>query len=108
MLSSIGIEEKNGKPRTVIHLLNGSGISMKPGTLINSATPAGSWTALSRPVVLDVKTMTGKKAYAVSPDFSGRRSVEAKRLDADTVRISIPPELLTRYTIVYLEMDEEK
>ena len=61
-----------------------------------------AWPSLNADIVFTLRDSGIEKAYAVSPDFEGRKTLKVEKVDGQT-RIMLPKELLKAYTIVYME-----
>ncbi len=85
-----------------VHLLNASGVKIKPRAKIPSAMKESSWGVLTEPLVMNVRMPKLSKAYLSSPDFEGGKEVKYQKLDQNRWQITIPPELLKRYSILKL------
>ncbi|MBO4513144.1 MAG: hypothetical protein J5746_10280, partial [Victivallales bacterium] len=99
VLSSIYIENApGGKPRYVLHLLNGTGIELKAGQTIPANAPKGTWSPIQKDLVFDFAptkkqvALTGepKQAMAVSPDFKGQVQCSISKTGDSTWRITMP------------------
>jgi hypothetical protein len=99
------------KPRLVLHLLNGTGIDLKPGKTIPSVGPRGIWTPLAKPLRLRI-TLNAKQrqelgapaaATALSPDFDGPRAIPLQPQPDGSLSLTVPADALKRYSVVILE-----
>ena len=92
--------EVDGK--LAIHFLNATGSHLKPGETIPTAMKTPVFPPLANDITFAVPRKTAK-AYAVSPDYDGKRPLECKPLPNGHTQIRLPKELLKAYTIVYIE-----
>ncbi|MBE6368684.1 MAG: hypothetical protein E7056_00800 [Lentisphaerae bacterium] len=87
--------------KLLIHLLNATGSKIKNGEKIRFDIGKNPF-----PVVqdLELQVNSGKygRAYAVSPDFAGKRDLKVEK-NGNTLKIKLPAELLKVYTIIYVE-----
>jgi hypothetical protein len=95
-----GIFEVDGK--LAIHFLNATGSHLKPGETIPTAMKTPVFPPLANDITFAV-ARKATKAYAVSPDYDGKRALECKPLPGGKTQIRLPKELLKAYTIVYIE-----
>ena len=112
VLSSIYIENApGGKPRYVLHLLNGTGIELKAGQTIPANAPKGTWSPILKDLVFDFAptkkqlALTGepKQAMALSPDFKEQVPCAISKTGDNTWRITVPAKALQRYSILIVE-----
>lgn len=84
-----------------VHLLNAIGVNLKPGDVIPKSKKGDVFPALSSPIVFDLHVPQIGTGRAVSPDYSGERPVGVASHNG-AFRVTVPPEALQAYTIVYL------
>ena len=83
------------------HFLNATKSNCKKGEIVPSVPPKNVFEPLKQSMSFTVKH-PGKKAYAVSPEFAGRKSLPLKR-NGEFARVTIPGGTLGGYIIVYVE-----
>lgn len=86
----------------IAHFLNASGTELAKGEKIIGGLHKEPWPALSEDITFTLRDGKGKSAYAVSPDFAGRKPLTV-RSTGEKAEIILPKELLKAYTIVYIE-----
>ena len=108
-LSSIRITVKDGgngepssKERLVVHLLNASGKTVKPGEIMKHGAPKVPFPPMDKPIAISVRKVNVKNVYAVSPDFKGRQPLSFQQ-EGENCRVVLPKELLKAYTLVFFE-----
>ncbi|MBR4220674.1 MAG: beta-galactosidase trimerization domain-containing protein, partial [Victivallales bacterium] len=95
-----GVFDVAGK--SVIHFLNATGSKLQKGEVVPPNPPAEMFPQLQEDIRFAVYMDKASQAYAVSPDFIGRRSLQFENKDG-RVHVVLPKELLKAYTIVYVE-----
>ena len=85
----------------VAHFLNGQGDTMKPGDRIVAELPGDPWPPLAEDIVFTLDAPQVREAYAVSPDFPGRKPLALVR-DGRNVTVTLPKALLKAYTLVWM------
>ncbi len=83
------------------HFLNATKSVYPKGKILPSVPPENVFEPIRSAMSFTVKH-PGRKAYAVSPEFSGRKNLELKR-KGDMAQITIPAGTLGGYMIVYVE-----
>ncbi len=83
-----------------VHLLNGLGAGVAKGEKVPAEARGPSFPRLERPIHVTVPATGAREAFAVSPDFPGRRRLEMQPHADGTATVTIPPDLLKIYTIV--------
>jgi len=84
------------------HFLNTTGTeNVKLGEVVRGIK-GEVWPAIMEDVVFTMRDGNVKTAYAVSPDFAGRKELEIKHVGSQA-EITLPKELLKAYTIVYIK-----
>ncbi|MBQ7179385.1 MAG: hypothetical protein IJS08_18355 [Victivallales bacterium] len=86
----------------VAHFLNGQGATMKKGQVYSGNPPGESWPPLKEDIQFTLKADGISQAYAVSPDFQGRKPLQFTR-NGDSITIRLPKELLHAYTLVWMK-----
>ena len=83
-----------------VHFLNHTGFKCKPGEILPRTVAPDAFPAIPEAIEGEIKIgRTISEAYAVSPDFKGRRAL-AYTQENGVVRFTLPPELLKVYTMV--------
>ena len=101
MVSILRVEEP-GQPATlVVNLLNATGVHVDAGAKIPAAMPV-DWGRVEAPIVFRVRLDGLVEAYAVSPDFEGRRPVAFREAGRGVWEVAVEPEQLKHYTAVHL------
>ena len=85
---------------TVLHFLNAANWELAPGTTIPYDIGKNPFPAVDD-IVFEVPYQV-KNAYAVSPDYAGRKPVKVEAVNGRS-RITLAGNLLKVYTLVYLE-----
>ena len=86
----------------MIHFLNHTGFRYKPGDVMAWNVPEDAFPPLLEAIQGEVKVDRQlSEVYAVSPDFEGRKPLTFTQ-EGNTVKFTLPPELLKVYTIVKL------
>ncbi len=103
VLCTVYQQRKNGNTSTMVHLLNATGVNIKPGELVKSNPPLPSYPMVDRDIAFMIKCNHEiKDAYAVSPDFQGRKRVGFVKDMDGFLRVTIAPELIKTYVIIFL------
>lgn len=102
VISSVTRQKEGKASAIVVHLLNATGVKRTFDMLIPKSMPASMWQNLSQPLVFNVKTEKINNVYAVSPDFPGKHPLDFKAAAPGYWQITVPPELLKRYTLVFI------
>lgn len=107
VLASVARQETGGKQETLVHLLNLTGANLKKGDPINYnvdwAKRGNPFPPLEKDLVFDIRADGISRAYLVSPDYTGERSVTIEKRDNGIQRVTVKKEDLKAYGIVYLE-----
>ena len=85
-----------------VHFLNATGVRLEPGDVIPLGKQGEAFPAITQPLVFDLRVPGISDARAVSPDFPDARPVQVDAGDGLS-RVTVPPEALQAYTIVYLD-----
>jgi hypothetical protein len=85
---------------TVLHFLNATNWELTPGTTITYDIGKNPFPAVED-IVFEVPYKV-KNAYAVSPDYAGRKALKVEAVNGKS-RITLAGNLLKVYTLVYLE-----
>ena len=101
VMTSLTCQQEAGGTALTIHFLNAAGLQTAPGTLITGRKTPGTWKPLTEPVVFLLKAPHLKEVYAVSPDYEGRHTPAFRKISRGVWKITLPPELLQRYTLVF-------
>jgi len=91
-----------GDDGDILHFLNASGGNPACGQVIPAKSPKVPFPALARDITVSLPAMAVKEAYAVSPDFPGRKALTVKQ-ENGKLTLTLPKELLKAYTIVRLK-----
>ena len=84
------------------HFLNATGTELEKGQMITGGLHGETWPALNEDITFALRDCNVQKAYAVSPDFIGHKSLVVKKNEGNA-EITLPKEFLKAYTIVYIE-----
>ena len=84
-----------------VHLLNATGVKLEPGDVIPNSKKGDVFPALGAPIVFDLRVPKISTGRAVSPDYPGNQPVTVTPRDG-AYRITVPPEALRAYSIIYL------
>ena len=84
------------------HFLNGTGTEMHTGKKVTHLPTGETWPAIKKDIVFTMQREKIKTAYAVSPDFTGRKPLQVTYSGGKS-KIILPKELLKSYTIVHME-----
>ena len=101
VMTSLTSQQEAAGTALTIHFLNATGIRTAPGDQITGRKIPGIWKPLAEPVVFLLKAPHLKEVYAVSPDYAGQHSLAFRKISEGVWRITLPPELLQRYTLVF-------
>ena len=88
--------------KSIIHLLNASGATIKNGEVMQRGAPKIPFPPIDQDIHLTIRRANATSAYAVSPDYPGRQPL-AFRLDNGQCRITLPKGLLKAYTLVFVQ-----
>jgi hypothetical protein len=94
-------QNHQGKRSRVVHLLNGTGVTVKTGDRIPTAKSRPAFPALVRDLVFELQLPSLSDSYAVSPDYTGKRAIVTEKLSSRRYKISVPKEALQSYTVLY-------
>ena len=83
------------------HFLNATKSNYKKGDIVPSVPPKNIFEPIKETMSFTVKH-PGKTAYAVSPDFPGRKALKLER-KGEFAKVVIPGGTLSGYMIVYVE-----
>ncbi len=86
-----------------VHLLNATGVNLKPGDVIPESKPGEAFPPLDADIVFDLRVPSLSGARAVSPDYEGERAVTIARQPDGAYRVTVPAEALSAYSVVYLQ-----
>ena len=86
----------------IAHFLNASGTELEKGETVPNGTKEEAWPALKEDVVFTLRDGKVSSAYAVSPDFKGRKTLKVEKVDGQS-RITLPKEFMRAYSIVYIK-----
>ena len=84
------------------HFLNAAGTELAKGQMIINGLHKEAWPALDEDITFTLRDGNVQSAYAVSPDFAGRKPLTVKKVGGKA-EITLPKELLKAYTIVCME-----
>ncbi len=96
-----GLFKVNGK--IAVHFLNATGSNLKDGEVIAFDWKGPVFPPLARDITFAVFTDKATRAYAVSPDFEGRKPLQITPVSQGKFQIHLPKQHLKAYTIVYVE-----
>lgn len=87
---------------TYVHLYNATGAVVRElGKLMTLTPPADPFPALSEDVIFEVKVAEGNyKAVLASPDYPQILNLAVKRVNDNTVRVTVPASALKAYALV--------
>ena len=102
IMTSLSHTRINDKPALAVHFLNGNGAVIAFGAAIPSAMPPNPWPRPDGDLIFKLKTAAITEAYAVSPDFSGRKTVEFKNSAPGEWQFTVPRDYLSSYLIVFV------
>lgn len=88
------------KDQVLVHLLNGSASGMKKGEKGAAKFKGDPFPALKKDISITVPCFGKNGAFAVSPDFKGRRSLTVKYNSNKTATVILPGKLLKGYTLI--------
>ncbi len=86
----------------LVHFLNATACSNVRGKPMSGALPEPPFPQLAEDIVFEISDGPWQSAYAVSPDFKGRKPLKLTH-EGNRCRITLPKELLVAYTIVYIQ-----
>lgn len=108
VLTSVYRQTKEGETSTVIHFLNATGVKNTVGKKVTAADFDPAWPGLTKEIVFDIDLPSFEQAYAVSPDFKGRKPLTVKPLGGLRYRVTIPAHLIKKYSIVFIKHNESQ
>ena len=85
----------------VAHFLNGQGATLKKGDPVQYDPPGDPWPPIAGDITFTLAAPKASEAYAVSPDFAGRKPLKLTRSGAN-VTVTLPKALLKAYTVVWV------
>jgi len=91
------------KQRFVLHVLNAAGGRLAPGQTVSFTVNESVWNRDAAPVRAEIQLPADFTAYAVSPDFEGRKPIPLQALEDGWSAVTLPPELLNRYAMIFFE-----
>ncbi|MBD3292129.1 MAG: hypothetical protein GF393_04335, partial [Armatimonadia bacterium] len=100
----LGLQQQPDRGRTLIHALDLRCTEIEPDGAEVAKGAEVVYPHVPGPIVAEVDAPWPSRAYAISPDFSGRRPVSLARADGGRVRMSLPD--LLRYALIVIEPDE--
>ena len=103
VLTSVYRQEVDGKITTTVHLLNATGVNMKPGQKIPASAPQPVWPEPNKDIVFDISLPKLTKAVASSPEWHGFKPVKSKSIGTNRYRITVSKEMVKSYSIIFLE-----
>ncbi len=95
-------QDRAGKKQWIVHLLNTTGVRLKPGQTLPSKKSLPAFPALEKDLVFDLRLNGSCRGHIVSPDYSGRRQVTVAATAGGYQRVTVPKECLTGYATVRL------
>ncbi len=104
VLASVYRQTVKGKNSTMVHLLNATGVKrLEIGKIVPGEIPEPAWPALTTDLTFEISLPSLKLAYAVSPDYQGRKPVQYQKKAENRYLITVPKELLGKYSIIFME-----
>jgi len=104
LLINVLRQENKSGARTLICLFNMTGsMNLKPGAIIPGKKEGNAFPAMNADVTFDLRHAPVRKAYAVSPDYSGERPVRYTSAGEGHLTITVDKKDIIAYTIIYLE-----
>jgi hypothetical protein len=99
--------QRGPDPRLMVHLLNATGMNMKPGQKLTTAHHGPAFPALDSDLVFDMLLSPSVKAFVVSPDYGERRAVKLEPLGDGRSRVTARARDARTYSIVVFTEDTE-
>jgi hypothetical protein len=103
LLSTVWMEELDGRRRTLVHLLNATGVRIKKGEKVLSEKTQPAFPVLESDPVFEIELPSFTAAYATSPDFQGHKTIAVEKISSTRYRVTVPREAIKAYTLVVLE-----
>ncbi len=88
---------------TVIHFLNATGTRLQFDEVVPFGNPVNPFPPLPEDIRFSMALDGLSEAYAVSPDFPGRKKLDFHKQPDGSYAITLPKELLSVYTLVRLK-----
>jgi len=95
-------QDRGEKKQWIVHLLNATGVRLKPGQTLPSKKSLPAFPALEQDLVFDLRLDVPCRGYIVSPDYSGQRQVTVVATGGGYQRVTVPKECLSAYATVRL------
>ena len=93
--------EKSGA--LAIHFLNVAGADNKPGEVITPKSPTPAFPPLKDDITFTIPADGPVRAVATSPEFSGRRPLEASLMNDGRAKVVVPASLFSAYLFVRID-----
>ena len=106
VLVTLHSQERAGMKQWIVHLLNATGVRLKPGQLVPARKSLPAFPALDRDLVFDLRLGAPCRGYIVSPDYSERREVSVAGTDGGYQRVTVPKDSLIAYATMCLTAGE--
>ena len=87
----------------VVHFLNATGTNIKFGEAMAFNAPDPAYPDIATDIQFTIPAANATTAYAASPDYEGDRPLEMKDNGDGTVTVTLPKELIKRYTQVRIK-----
>ena len=94
-----------GRQSRVVHLLNGTGVTVKKGDRVPTSKSRPAFPAITEDMVFEIELPALGQSYAVSPDYPGQKEIYTEKLSSTRYRVTVPREALQSYTILYFHED---
>jgi len=86
-----------------VHLLNATGVNLKPGDIIPRQKEGEAFPALDDDIVFDLRLPSLSQGRVVSPDYEGERTATVTEQQDGAYRITVPADALKAYSVIYLK-----
>ncbi|MFV0605691.1 MAG: hypothetical protein ACK5NK_07615 [Niabella sp.] len=100
VLTSVYHEVRNGDNLLLVHFLNATGVTVKNSDIL--PLPNKMWKKIDTEIVFEITTPNISKAFYVSPDDEGQKSVKVEKISSSLYRVTLPVGTVDKYGIVYL------
>jgi len=100
VLSSVYNESQNGKQRTLVHLLNATGVKAENGDNLPLADP--SWERIKGDMIFEISLPSVSESYYATPDTPGHSPVTVEKVNNERYRITVPEGTVEKYGIVFI------
>lgn len=114
VITSVNIPEKvfvsvysqpdiDGRTTTVVHLLNGTGVTNKLDENVQIKAFNPPWPELKDDLVFNIPLSSISEAYATSPDFYGKKTVQYEKIRNGEYQITVSKKAFNSYNIIFLK-----